>query len=1386
MDLMFDTYPVFEANQVLTSGHLNDVFDYLDQQTRLTRSNLIGIGIVCGLEIALDTSAGAVIRLTRGCGVTSEGYLVLEPEDVSLVAARPYTLPPDVDYPTFKAAPTSGTGSATQYPMWELFAAGEPNTTPLDADANFLDDKAMLLFLELKKQGLRNCSPNNCDDKGSQVTVTVRRLLIATADLEKIIAAANALGSGLTASDLDAALTAKLALPDLRVRRFDVPNTGPATANDVYAGLLNVFRGVKLALATGNALNAAYDAFKPLLQATYPVSPFGTFSAQFGFLDSAPTSTTQVRFLQYYVDLFEDLLRAYDEFRWKGVELLCACSPPDGLFPRHLMLGLLHPETASHPAAYRQPFLPSPAVGCCAAESKTVLTMFSRLAGMVAQFSNTPGLPAANDSARIDPQIRITPSVLGPEPLAARAIPYYYKEDGTPPLYRLWNDEKTRRNRANQNLSYRYDEYVPAAPAFVSDPLRYDLEPCNFLRVEGHLGKSYQHVLSTLLLLRSQYRLPVDFVAVRAGVYDDTQPVDLTKETARFQDLEALYDSLREELLSSLAAGAMDLYDIPIAGNTVPGGTPQLPLLKAYDPDYRYPAGSVGAFYEQHLQSLQAVPYIDIDQTLISDPAFASQVLKVYCFLFTGVTGLPSENFPHVVCIFYFSKLAEILPAQLDALGYDDFANKYQDLVALVRYFRTIAVTQVPTDLQSFAPRVELIDQFDQVLFECKLEPIKAVHVEYVRRIGELKKSQFLANFLQQHPGIRHKAGVSLGGTFVVVYHGVPPSPLGPGRASIVNTALFAEAFAKEAQLRITPSMSVLRESAAVSAAPASATTDISIAQMADAIRGTNVKALELTDAITRIGSDKVLAQNPDVNFLLGALTGRVPIVPGAGLTQGLDAVASKIIGAAVNELLDGTVIADFFLPYRIAGDIPGTQFVLPKMAPSFGMRVACTGTGGIATVTLDVKGGEGPYDVSVDQGAYQALADGTLSLQAGTHAVKIRDAAGTETDPQSITIPDPIVLGTPEFTCQLGMYTATFSLSGGTPPYTVNGKPVPAGTSTFTTDPVTSGATLAVEVVDSVDCSASASFTHTCPPPCDLPCDGVSLRRGYRMWLPDPAPNDPYKEFALADLVFSVESSPGKPVDLSAKVRAVIKAQPADLAVPVFPKLVNSWLAQINKIIASEPSLSEGGKVSWLMLSYEPIGPGRLGTLWIEYFQCLDFDIRVATRFALSSGAESLQLAYAPAATTMRVNDQAAQSPAFSGVRLDKCNPDTPPESLCPKTPQFVLKINTVSTDGTAVRLAVAADPASPDLQFLWEAQNANPPVGNGPTFATKFTQDAGTAGVVIVTAFTGAGCIVTQSARIPLGAAPIRVAAPDAAGPVGPATAGPRVARTRPKKSK
>src|SRR5215210_2524787 len=72
-------FPEFVPDQLLTSGDLNNLFGYLDEQNRMTRIYLIGIGIVCGLEV-VTTARGSSITITAGCGVTSEGYLINFPE----------------------------------------------------------------------------------------------------------------------------------------------------------------------------------------------------------------------------------------------------------------------------------------------------------------------------------------------------------------------------------------------------------------------------------------------------------------------------------------------------------------------------------------------------------------------------------------------------------------------------------------------------------------------------------------------------------------------------------------------------------------------------------------------------------------------------------------------------------------------------------------------------------------------------------------------------------------------------------------------------------------------------------------------------------------------------------------------------------------------------------------------------------------------------------------------------------------------------------------------------------------------------------------------------------------------------------------------------------
>lgn len=916
-------YPVFEANQVLTNAHLNDIFEYLDEQGRLTRANLIGIGLVCGLEFTVDT-VSAAIHLSRGCGITSQGYLIIEPEDVALTAYREYVMPLDVDYPSFKQAP------AVQYPLWELFPADTPSTTSLGSPANFLEDKALLLFLELKKEGLRNCSPNDCNDKGSEINATVRRLLIRISDLEQIISKANDLNTGATAADIESVLMARLNLPDIRLPRYDVPNTGPVTSNQVYAAFLEVFRRNNLTSRTGNALTAAYHAFLPIVENLYPVNPFDGFSAAFGFLDTAPQNAGQVRFLQYYYDLFDDLLKAYDELRDKGIELMCACCPSEDLFPRHLMLGALFPAVSVNPGIYRHHFLASAAVGDCENRTLEVVQLFRRLVEMTIRFSNTPSMPPQSGNPKLDSQIRLTPSKLGDFPLSEKAIPYYYQQNGTPALYQLWNAEKSRRHRANQNLSYRSYEYVPAAPIFVTEPLRYDLEPNNFLRVEGHLGKGYRSVMDTLLHIKKEERLPIEIIALRTGEYDENMSENFSQAECRFQDLEAIYDVEKAELLCTFCKTLEYFYNLPYSAYE-PSFTPfptTVPLLAVCAPGYRVQPRTMGAYFERlSWPSVRNSPYFPPTQepgSLISQISASAPVASNFLFLYI---------------IYYLAKFMEVVRDNLQDFDLTSFETRVRDIAVIAELIeRNKEAYMQQIGVEGNIPNwEETDDRLDALSKACHLDAFQALHTEYTRRLREIRQKQFLNHFLQHHPGIQHKAGVPLGGTFIVVYHDPPVRTGGDIRGTIAN-ALVYETLQSSAtnaggiRGRITDAAT--GEPLIGATVLLLGTTQGTVTDVEGNFLFNNLAPGIYTIEINYIGYVSRRYSNIQVN------PGQIAVINSAMGPEGafidevlgpdVSPLSDRVITAVVNELPRGAVIADFFLPYICCSDCAPIQFVLP------------------------------------------------------------------------------------------------------------------------------------------------------------------------------------------------------------------------------------------------------------------------------------------------------------------------------------------------------------------------------------------------------------------------------------------------------------------------
>jgi len=137
--------------------------------SQVTRVKLLGMGIVCGLEIFRD--AQCFISITKGVGVTSQGDVVCIP-DKTIKYYKEYTDPNNYFNTLINCKPGAYPKQCLVYEMLEYREEGALSIVPqtLDAvDKPFLEDKVVLLYLE------------------DAVKMTVRILLIGEQDMWTIL-----------------------------------------------------------------------------------------------------------------------------------------------------------------------------------------------------------------------------------------------------------------------------------------------------------------------------------------------------------------------------------------------------------------------------------------------------------------------------------------------------------------------------------------------------------------------------------------------------------------------------------------------------------------------------------------------------------------------------------------------------------------------------------------------------------------------------------------------------------------------------------------------------------------------------------------------------------------------------------------------------------------------------------------------------------------------------------------------------------------------------------------------------------------------------------------------------------------------------------------------
>ncbi|MGL5892563.1 MAG: hypothetical protein ACRC3B_21910 [Bacteroidia bacterium] len=845
---LISRYPVFENNQVLTSSQLNLLAGYLDEQTRITRTRLIGVGIVCGLEQSVTVNGtDATIHITEGKGVTSEGFLISIATQ-AYTRYKPYQLPSGVSYSPFM-------DQLSQVDLYELYPAvttpavsGTSTLTPSFINGNGPGtEKVVLLFLECTDIDLRSCLGRACDDLGMDRVFNLRALVAEASDV------ANFIQRQMLADNVT--FPARFQMPDVRIRRPLFTQTGAESydyfrfSENYINALRPVYDTTNLAPSIFDLISSSYTIFQPILQPVYGSNPV-TLSSIAGYKtiwDSIITNSnaTGPNYLgvQYFYDFMKDLLLAYNEFREAAADLMSRCCVSSAYFPKHLVLGYAQNDGAYSVMNYRTNFIASQtAVGQHDLQQRLVV-LHKRMVLLLETFeASLVHSTTGNDD------IRITPSIEKQNYLSPRAIPYYYNNDSVPVSVTLpaalnltlesqWNYENLRRGVGSGTnfpvLSYNNYDINPGTGNYITKPLNFDLDPYNFLRIEGYLNKSYSQVLTDINTIKTNFNLPFNVMAVRLqGQLTAAE----AKQLCAYADLDAQYRSLRAEMLARFthwtsraqnlfnfvqnAGGVGDFLDqltreIGNSSNrasvlfseqsitsalTAESSVANTSAQRSAGNQSQTSANNSASFVsstaavDQVVNSIQRPPLTAPRSlgTVISDFAtVVGSTVGIQRYLNNLLTApVMAERLSDFDFGYRPSAAGELIPiaAPTTPVTVDtSFILSYQALVA--QSVNAKANLMLLLDEVSHSLNTRFTQEFyfsfgqwaaeqiwflNSIISDQTYRAVEKVYYQYLHRLSYVMANDptLLKNFVKRHPGIDHKAGVQPGGTFVVVYAG--------------------------------------------------------------------------------------------------------------------------------------------------------------------------------------------------------------------------------------------------------------------------------------------------------------------------------------------------------------------------------------------------------------------------------------------------------------------------------------------------------------------------------------------------------------------------------------------------------------------------------------
>ncbi|MFT6270219.1 MAG: hypothetical protein ACJAVV_003048 [Alphaproteobacteria bacterium] len=455
-------YTVFTKDQVLTDQQLNSVTTYLDDQQRLSRTALSGVGIVQGLVVNMQ---GNQLQLSQGLGITRDGDLFANYN--ALIYDRAKLYPEDgPEYKPFMKADTT-------LPLYQLVEKGEKDDLAKPLSSFVPDSPALLknsiyiLFAESIIEDKDLCTATDCDN-GSRTYHSRMRLLCIDAKFAEFFIAGAKLSE-----------PSEQEMQRLYVRniRFDASID---TQTEWFRKILQPCEASVKELSA--VLGKFWPTYKPYLQHYVEGNPSDNWVSRLqAFATKARSETTR---LPYFYEFLQDLASTWNDLLDELEQASPSMLSESTIDAKHLLLGGLG---AIEP---RSAFIVSPVYASDA--MGPVLFYIEKINTLLSSYGW-----AHITALKITPSVHTLPSVPG-----------FYREA----VFNSWHYSASKANKTRYLLGYHADKNKPLGGA--DSPLNRSQARNDYYRVEGVLGKAFTATHASVKNLIKANHLPFSVAGV--------------------------------------------------------------------------------------------------------------------------------------------------------------------------------------------------------------------------------------------------------------------------------------------------------------------------------------------------------------------------------------------------------------------------------------------------------------------------------------------------------------------------------------------------------------------------------------------------------------------------------------------------------------------------------------------------------------------------------------------------------------------------------------------------------------------------------------------------------------------------------------------------------